>query len=89
VTLGLAGTVVVGLAGAVVLRLGKPEIELVMELEHPAVRHTTTRTATGRESLFAEHRMLILPMCSRPAAGACDTVSHAKVRVIQRTRYGC
>jgi hypothetical protein len=64
-------TVTPGLGEAVAVRLGKPPIELLMGPPHPAASNPATRKVTGRESLFAERRMLILPRRVRPTARAC------------------
>ena len=53
-------TVAPGLADTVAVRLGKLPIELLMVLPHPASNPAASRV-TGRESRFAERRMLILP----------------------------
>jgi hypothetical protein len=53
-------TVTLGLAETVAVRLGKLPIELLIVLPHPASNPAASRV-TGRESLVAERRMLILP----------------------------
>jgi hypothetical protein len=71
VTLCVGGcAVTLGLPETVAVRLGRLPIELVMLLPHPAASNPAARTATSRESLVAERRMLILPQCSWPAARA-------------------
>src|SRR6516162_1931520 len=71
VTLCVGGcAVTLGLPETVAVRLGRPPTELPL-LPHPAASNPAARTATTRESLVAERRMLILPQCSWPAAGAC------------------
>ena len=60
-----------GLAGAVAVRLGKLPIELLMVPPQPAASSPAASRVTGRESLFAERRMLILPRRGWPTAGAC------------------
>jgi hypothetical protein len=70
---GVAGAAVtLGLAGAVAVRLGKLPIELLMVPPHPAASNPAASRVAGRESLFAERRMLILPRRVWPAAGASD-----------------
>jgi hypothetical protein len=69
-------TVTLGLAETVAVRLGKLPIELLMVLPHPASNPAASRV-TGRESRFAERRMLILPrrLCrplEPPLAGGRD-----------------
>jgi hypothetical protein len=59
-----------GLAGAVAVRLSKLPIELLMVPPHPAASNPAASRVTGRESLFAERRMLILPRGGWPTAGA-------------------
>jgi hypothetical protein len=54
-------TVTLGLAETVAVRLGKLPIELLIVLPHPAASNPAATRVTGRESLFAERRMLILP----------------------------
>jgi hypothetical protein len=63
--------VTLGLPETVAVRLGRLPIELLMLLPHPAASNPAARTAASKESLVAERRMLILPLCSRPAARAC------------------
>jgi hypothetical protein len=63
-------TVTVGLAETVAVRLGRLPIELLMALPHPAASNAAASTVTGRESLVAERRMLILPQYSWPATRA-------------------
>jgi hypothetical protein len=65
----VGAAVTLGLAGAVAVRLGKLPIELLMVPPHPASNPAASRV-TGRESLFAERRMLILPRRVWPTAGA-------------------
>jgi hypothetical protein len=62
--------VTLGLAGAVAVRLGKLPIELLMLPPHPATSNPAASRVTGRESLLAERRMLILPRRVWPTAGA-------------------
>jgi hypothetical protein len=62
--------VTLGLAGAVAVRLGKLPIELLMVPPHPAASNPAASRVTGRESLFAERRMLILPRRVWPTAEA-------------------
>ena len=63
----VVAAVTLGLAGAVAVRLGKLPIELLMVPPHPAASNPATNRVTGRESLFAERRMLILPpLCQLP-----------------------
>ena len=57
----MGAAVTLGLAGAVAVRLGKLPIELLMVPPHPAASNPAASRVTGRESLFAERRMLILP----------------------------
>src|SRR6516162_794416 len=63
-------TVTPGLGEAVAVRLGKLPIELLMVPPHPATSNPAARRITERESPFAERRMLILPRCAWPTAGA-------------------
>jgi hypothetical protein len=70
-------TVTLGLAETEAVRLGKLPIELLMVLPHPAASNPAASRTTGRESLFAERRMLILPrrLCrplEPPSAGDRD-----------------
>jgi hypothetical protein len=62
--------VTLGLAGAVAVRLGKLPIALLMVPPHPAANNPATSRVVGRESLFAERLMLILPRRVWPTAGA-------------------
>jgi hypothetical protein len=62
--------VTLGLAGAVAVRLGKLPIELLMVPPHPAASNPAASRVTGRESLVAERRMLILPRRIWPTAEA-------------------
>jgi hypothetical protein len=76
-------TVTLGLAETVPVRLGKLPIEL-MVLPHPAASNPAASRGTGRESLFAERRMLILPRrlyrpLEPPLAGDRDRVAHARM----------
>jgi len=66
----VGAAVTLGLAGAVAVRLGKLPIELLMVPPHPAASNPAASRVTGRESLFAERRMLILPRRVWPTAGA-------------------
>ena len=66
----VGAAVTLGLAGAVAVRLGKLPIELLMVLPHPAASNPAASRVAGRESLFAERRMVILPRRVWPAAGA-------------------
>jgi hypothetical protein len=66
----VGAAVTLGLAGAVAVRLGKLPIELLMVPPHPAASNPAASMVTGRESLFAERRMLILPRRVWPTAGA-------------------
>src|SRR5262249_41620899 len=45
----------------VAVRLGKLLIALWAVLPHPAARHPATRTTTGKQSPFVEHRMSVPP----------------------------
>jgi hypothetical protein len=66
----VGAAVTLGLAGAVAVRLGKLPIELLTVPPHPAASNPAANRVTGRESLFAERRMLILPRRVWPTAGA-------------------
>jgi hypothetical protein len=66
----MGAVVTLGLAGAVAVRLGKLPIELLMVPPHPAVSNPAASRVTGRESRFAEFRMLILPRRVGPTAEA-------------------
>ena len=54
----VGAAVTLGLAGAVAVRLGKLPIELLTVPPHPAASNPAATRVTGRESLFAERRML-------------------------------
>src|SRR5271157_5650394 len=64
----VGAAVTLGLAGAVAVRLGKLPIELLMVPPQPAASSPAASRVTGRESLFAERRMLILPRRVWPTA---------------------
>jgi hypothetical protein len=66
----VGAAVTLGLAETVAVRLGKLPIELLMVLPHPAASNPAASRVTGRESLFTERRMLILPRHVWPTAGA-------------------
>jgi hypothetical protein len=66
----VGAAVTLGLAGAVAVRLGKLPIELLMVPPHPAASNPAASRVTGRESLFGERRMLVLPRRVWPTAEA-------------------